>query len=595
MLHPVRLLFVVAGVSLHAQQDNPKLPPVRETITVVGAAEPVTEGESSRAVETIDVQSHPAFVTEPAAYLRMDPSVDIQMRGPMGVQSDVSIRGGSFEQTLVLLNGLRINDAETSHFNLDVPVPLQAIGSINVLHGTGSTLYGSDAVAGVVDLRTWKPETSSLRLRAGYGSYGIQQQSFLAAGVRGKASEVLSGNRDFSTGFITDRDYRSESLSSETRVDSAFGTSDILLAASDRAFGADQFYGNYPSWERTKGWFTSWTQSFDPKTQAAFAWRRHSDVYTLIRSNPATYQNNHIDQSWQATVRRKDTLGHHVSLFYGLEENADSIHSNSLGQHGRNRGAGYADLDLRWQRASLSVGLREEVIGGYGVVSIPSVSGAVWAMPSLKLRGSVGHGFRQPTYVDLYYSDPTTISNPLLKPESSWSYDGGADWYLRDHLSFSVTGFTSKQNNAIDYVRPDAMAKYQAQNLTGFQFTGVETSLRANLSHAQQLRISWTYLSGVQDALQGRQSLYLFNYPVNNTSAEWIATLKQVAVRSRLGVTQRYQRTAYPVLDLSAAREKGFLRPYLQLTNLTNTGYQEISGVRMQGRAFIGGLEFVLR
>lgn len=563
-------------------------------MTVLGSPEPITEGQSSRSVTTFDTQSHPTLVPDAAGYLRMDPSVDIQMRGPMGVQSDISIRGGTFEQTLVLLNGLRINDAETAHFNLDIPVPLMAIGSIDVLHGAGSTLYGSDAVAGVVNLSTWKPTMRSLRLRAGVGSYGINQQSFIGALASNRTSEVLSGNRDFSTGFMTDRDYRSEDLSSETRFTSAAGDSDMLLATSDRGFGANQFYGNYPSFERTKAWFTSWSQQFNPKTQVAFAWRRHSDVFTLYRNNPALYQNNHIDQSWQAVVRRKDDAGQHVSIFYGLEENADSIQSSSLGQHGRNRGAGYADVDLRWKHASLSAGLREELIGGYGVVSIPSVNGAVWATERVKLRGSVGHGFRQPTYVDLYYSDPTTTSNPGLKPESSWSYDGGVDWYLKNNLTLSVTGFTSRQNNAIDYVRADSAAKWQAENLSKFRFTGVETSLQAALPHAQQVRVAWTFLSGAQDALHGMQSLYLFNYPIHNASVEWISQYKQVAVRSRLGVTQRYERTAYPVLDISAAREVGLIRPYLQMTNLSNTGYEEIVNVRMQGRAFVGGLEFVL-
>ena len=363
------LFFTLLSATLSAQTAT------RESVTVVGEAEPVVAGQSSRSVVSLTLD--PNVTPEVADALRADSSVDIQMRGPMGVQSDLSIRGSSFEQTLVLLNGLRINNSETSHFNLDIPVPLPALAGIAVLHGAGSTLYGSDAIAGTVDVRTMRPTESSFRGSAGFGSYGLNQQSFVASGVRGKASEVLSGARDFSTGFIADRDYRSESVASETGLDSAVGRSDVLLASSDRAFGADQFYGNYPSYERTKGWFAALTQSFAEKTSLAVAYRRHSDEFVLFRANPALYENNHIDSSWQATLRRKDTVGQHADFFYGLDNNTDQINSSSLGKHGRNRGAGYLDVDLHGRRATFSAGLREEVIGGYGLVSSPGFSGGV--------------------------------------------------------------------------------------------------------------------------------------------------------------------------------------------------------------------------
>ena len=99
-------------------------------------------------------------------------------------------------------------------------------------------------------------------------------------------------------------------------------------------------------------------------------------------------------------------------------------------------------------------------------------------------------------------------------------------------------------------------------------------------------------LSGAQAALHGLQSEYIFNYPVNNANAEWTGSVGAgIVLRNRVGVTQRYQQTPYPVWEVSAARERGRLRPYLRMTNLSNTGYEEIFGVRMQGRSFIGGFE----
>ncbi len=567
------------------------------TVVVLGNSEPVIQGESARSVVVLDTQQQPLAFQDVEDYLRTDTSVDIQQRGAAGVQADISIRGGSFEQTLVLLNGLRINDAETSHFNLDAPVPLEALGTIEVLHGAGSTLYGSDALAGVVDLITAKPEVTALRLRTGVGSFSENQQAFVGSILGRKWSEVVAGSRDFSTGFIPDRDYRTEDGSSEMRLDSSLGQTDILLAGSDRPFGASRFYGNYNSWERTKGWFTSLSQQFNANTEAAVAYRRHSDIFVLLRDDPSVYKNQHIDESWEGAIRRGQALFKDAKLYYGLEEDTDQIQSNSLGQHGRNRGAGYVDFDLRTaQRGTVSLGLREEILSGGRSVLSPMLAASLWVHPSVKLRASLGYGFRLPTYTDLYYSDPTTLGNPNLKPESAWNYEGGADWYPNATTVASVAVFYSHQNNAIDYVRESSSDPWQASNLAGLHFTGVESSLAWQPSPGQQLKLGWTLLFGAQSALHGLESEYVFNYPVNNASFEWTGRWRnELLLRTRVGVTERFQKDPYPVWDLAIAREKGRIHPFLQMTNLSNTGYQEIVGVPMPGRSFVGGIELLLK
>jgi len=594
--------FVLASCAIAQQQSNqppsraPNKPTVLSTVVVLGSPEPVTEADSSRVVTVMEPKEHPLAVPTIEDYLRADSSVYIEQRGAGDVQADVNLRGGSFEQTLILLNGLRINDAQSSHHDLDLPVPLAALSAIDVLHGTGSTLYGADALSGVIDFITAVPTASSLSLRAGVGSYGENEQSAIANVVHGKWSEAATGTRDFSTGFIYDRDYRTESGSSESRYSSSLGTTSILLAGNDRAFGANQFYGNYDSWERTKGWFASVSQELGAKTQAGFGYRRHTDNFILLRNDPAVYANNHIDDSWQAVARRKETLGSVSGLFYGLDFQGDSINSNNLGQHARNRGAGYVDLDLHFrQRGTLSVGGREELLnGGPQAVFSPDLSGSLLFSHQWKLRAAGGYGFRLPTYTDLFYSDPTTVGDPNLKPESAWSGEGGADWYAGTKITASFTVFYSRQHDAIDYVRANASQLYRAVNLSGVAFTGVESSVHWQATTRQALQFSATTLSGAQSALHGLQSEYIFNYPVNNANVEWIGQLAGFIVRNRVGVVQRYQKDAYPVWDASVARERGWVHPYLQMTNLSNTGYEEIEGVRVQGRSFVGGLELTI-
>jgi len=599
----VLFLLSLSPLCAAAQQSSPAIPSANTTVVVLGSFDPISEGESARSVDVIDTQQQRLAFPEVNDYLRTDTSVDINQRGGGGTQADISIRGTDFEQTLVLLDGFRINDVETSHFNLDVPVPLDAIGSIDVLHGAGSTLYGSDAIGGVVDFLTYKPTESSLRLRIGGSSFGGQQQAIVASGVRGAWSEVLAGSHDASQGFSTDRDFSSRQGSSETRVKTMLGETDVLLAASDRPFGANLFYGPFNSFERTKGWFGGLHQQLGPQTSASVAYRRHTDEFDLFRGDPTPFDNNHIDQNWQGTLRRADRLAKNTRVFYGLEEDTDQIHSNSLGNHGRNNGAGYVQVELRVPgRGTISVGAREEVLSGGQNVFSPSASASYWLPHGVKLRASAGHGFRQPTFLDLYYpSDGTHVGNPNLVPETSWNFDGGADWYAGEKTTASATFFYGPQHNTIDYAKPitaPTTQPYMATNLTSIRYLGVEASLTWKPLPRQQLKLDYTGISGSLPSLTGLVSLYAASYAVNNANFEWTDDLPyEILFRTRVGVEQHVGQTAYPVWDMEAAKQTGWVRPYVQIANLSNTGYAEIllpSAVPMPPRSFTGGLEFDL-
>jgi iron complex outermembrane receptor protein len=496
------------------------------------------------------------------------------------------------------LNGFRINDSQTAHHNLDLPVPLDAMNSIEILEGAGSTLHGEDALSGVVDFLTAAPDHASLSLRAGLGSFGENEESLLAGAVHRQLSGRVTASRNFSTGFTADRDYRNEDASAESWTGTRLGISDLLCAASDRSFGASQFYGPYDSWERTKGWFASARQELGSRTVAAFGYRRHTDEFVLLRSDPSVYKNNHIDGSWQASLRHTLPVATTSLLLFGLEADGDSIHSNNLGLHARNRGAGYVDLDLRPARKhwNLSAGVREEIFsGGARSVWAPQLAASLRLRRGVKLRASGGYGFRIPTYTDLYYSDPTTIGDPNLKPESAWSGEGGADWAPGRRLSISITGFYSRQHDAIDYVRANSTQQWQAANLSGLHFAGIESTLTWVPARNQTVRIAWTGLHGAQDALHGLQSEYVFNYPVENIHASWSATLGRAFTMSNsVEIAQRYGQTAYPVWNAALIHGSGKMRPYLRLANLANTGYQEISGVAMPGRSICAGIELRL-
>src|SRR5947209_18728325 len=139
------LLLIPLAVGL-AQQ------PRHETIVVTGTFEPLSLDEIDRAIRVLPVRDNALVLNTLVDVLSLDPSVDLAERAPDGIQTDLSIRGSSFGQTLVLLNGQRLNDVQSGHHNMDIPVPLDSVSRVEILRGSGSTIYGSDAVGGVINI-----------------------------------------------------------------------------------------------------------------------------------------------------------------------------------------------------------------------------------------------------------------------------------------------------------------------------------------------------------------------------------------------------------------------------------------------------------
>src|SRR5450432_1702670 len=422
-----------------------------QTVVVTGTFEPLTLEEIDRSIRVLPARSQALVLNSLADLLRLDPSIDLQERSPDGVQTDVSIRGASFGQTLVLLNGQRLNDAQSGHHNMDIPVPLEAVTRVEVLRGSGSTMYGSDAVGGVINVITEPPPGYEFRVRTAVGNQGINQQRSSAAFGNRKISEQISFARDFSSGFLPDRDYRNLQFASTTRLVTSLGTSSITAAYMDHPFGADQFYGNFNSWEDTKTWFAGVQQQIGAQTTASFSFRRHSDLFVLYRDRPEVFTNHHSDESYQAALRRRQEISANATAFYGLETLHESIVSDNLGDHSRSRGAAYAAMDFRaLKRFSLSVSAREEIYRNFSGTLSPTVSGAMWFSQRLKLRASASRAFRVPSYTDLYYHDPGNVGNPDLKPESARTYEAGADWVPSARLRGGLTLFERRETDGID-------------------------------------------------------------------------------------------------------------------------------------------------
>ncbi|HWR16859.1 MAG TPA: TonB-dependent receptor [Terriglobales bacterium] len=570
-----------------------KIAPDQQTFMVTGTYQPIPLDDSERSLRAIDFAESAELYGSWADGVRLDPSVDLRQRAP-GTQADLSIRGSSFGQTLVLVDGLRVNDAQSGHHNLDLPLPFASLDRIEILHGSGSTMYGSDAVGGAVNFITAAPRREVV-LGTAAGNFGVNEQHGSVAYWQGRVSGQIGFTRAFSSGFTKDRDYRNLAVASGARFATRLGTTSLSIGMSDRPFGADQFYGNFNSWERTKSWFLGSSQELGAHTQAAFGYRRHTDQFVLLRDRPAFYRNDHITESYQLAFRRVDRLAKGLTAFYGVEAYRDAMDRSNLGYHIRNRGAFYASQNFASRkRFSFSTGLRVEIYADGNAQFSPQISLGYRISDRIKLKSSVSHAFRLPTFTDLYYQDPGNIGNPNLKPERAWSYELGLVQKWNDRLVLEATIFTRRERDGIDYVRASPDSVWRAANMDRLQLTGVEINAAITQGH-QKVDLGYTGIYGRVEPTGMLISKYIRNYPVHQATAGWLGCLGgRVRLRARMGITDRSGRSAYPLAELAASRSFGHISPYLRIGNITNTGYEEIEGVRMPGRSYVAGLRFRL-
>src|SRR5689334_7149105 len=241
---PIRralVLIALTAAPAYAQTDY------RQTVVVTAADSPVELGSITRTMTIITRQQIDALPAHTVAdVLRLASSVDVRARGVLGVQTDFAIRGANFGQMLMLVDGVRLNDAQAGHHNGDIPVPLEAVERIEILQGPGSAIFGADAFGGTVNVITRRTAPASVLVRggadgyaAGSGQWGIE---------RGGAAQLLSVAADRSSGFMYDRDFKNAIVRSRT----SFGRSTVTLSYLWKGFGANNFYGgNAPSREWT--------------------------------------------------------------------------------------------------------------------------------------------------------------------------------------------------------------------------------------------------------------------------------------------------------------------------------------------------------
>ena len=501
--------------------------------------------------------------------------VDVRQRGPMGVQSDLSIRGSSFDQNLVLLNGIDITDPQTGHFALNLPVNLSDVREIEVLKGPGSRVFGPNAFGGAVNIITAPADSSQLELKVGGGSHGFYHATATGSFAVGQTRNHLSFSHSASKGYMKNTDFSTYSLYYQGVADLGQDKLELQLGHKNKGYGAQGFYTpQYPEqYEETGVTLVSLSMNMEGALQVepSVYWRRHRDRFELFREGGGWYQRE--GRYW--VKGQSDTAkyvpgvyapsnyysGHnyHMTDVYGIKTGSsfrwplgktafgfdmrsEQIWSNVLGNpmsdtlavHGEPHGSYtrkyhrslvnlYAEHNVYIGNFSLSAGMLASRSNEHqpGWTYYPGVDMSYQLLPWLTSYASYNRSLRMPTFTDLFYQGPSNAGNPNLDPEKIQAYEAGlkvATPFLRGHLSW----FYHDAGDLIAWSRREGASEqvqWKARNMTQLINQGLELSLTLRLDKMKgftagvdRLALHYTNMDQ-QKTAPGHQSKYSLNYP----------------------------------------------------------------------------------
>jgi vitamin B12 transporter len=522
---------------------------------------------------------------------------DIRRRGPEGVQADICIRGTTFEQNTILIDGIKINDPQTGHFDMDLPVTVADVDRVEILKGPASSLYGPNAFGGVINIITRKASGEELAVDGVGGSYDYYRTSLAATYPVSVLTNRFSIEESRSSGYMPETEFNILSLSDSARANTGFGDYDFFFGYTKKDFGADSFYSNLYSNEEehtdTRFFKLDGAVESGPlKVMPKLFLRRHWDKFSLDRNRPG-WQTNYstsYDYGGQLDCSVENQF---LDAAYGFELSRDTIDSTNLQTHSRTKEGYYLEVSPKViEGLSANGGVRGDYFSGFGWQWSPSVNAGCRIGNRLNLRALAGRAYRIPTYTDLYYNDKANIGNSALRPESSWTYECGLD-YRSAQTKISGTYFLRNTYDAIDWTRASSTLPWSASNIGHVETNGFELSLSIMPKEidralpANLLFLEYTALDSY--AKHDYLSKYALDYLKQHITAGVQWNILGFENSWALNYKKRIGDSGYVVVDTKVTKKiikKDSLafEAFLEITNIFNVSYSEQSDIPMPGR-----------
>jgi vitamin B12 transporter len=597
------MLFVYVTLSITAQIDTTA---TVDEITITQNRIQLGYKDQNRQVQVISKKEIMAApVSSLPELLQYVGGVDIRRRGPSGVQADIAIRGGNFEQTLVLLNGVRMNDAQTGHHSLYMPVDVTQIERIEIVKGGASRMYGQNAFAGVINIITKTSENTTVSTDIGIGSFNTLHTGVNVSIPVDQSLHALSFSYQQSDGYRYNTDY--------TILNGFYHASTPVLGQNikwmagftERKFGANGFYASQNFKDQYEEVQTSVIAAssniiLNDKTTLTpkISWRRNQDMYLFVRNNPALYRNMHIGNNvtGELHLHHQNTLG---TLGLGVDVARQALRSNNLGDHQRTVAGLFVEqhFSLYHEKISATLGVYSQYTGDRTdkMKFYPGLDLGYTVTDHLKIYGNVGLNNRLPSYTDLYYTSPAEQGNPNLADESSWDTQLGISYQKRTTV-IGMTVFNKNSSNTIDWGKDSInQSKWIVNNLAGINTRGVEMSIQGRLHPRIDYRLQYTWLDVVYDPGQNTVSRYVLNNLKHQISAS--TNVSWLNGRLTTGIYARYNERIAPgeLAELEGFADHFLLDSRINYTfkrftagltinNITNIIYHETTLVPMPGR-----------
>lgn len=529
--------------------------------------------------------------------------IDIRRRGPEGVQSDVNIRGATFEQNTVMIDGIKINDPQTGHHTMDLPLTRFDMEQVEILKGPASSLYGANSFGGVINLLIKPPEDKKFIVNAIGGQRDYFSGGMSASYPLGPIKNRVSIDWSRARPYIPNTEFDIINLSDSALLNTDIGIFDFFFGYSSKDFGADSFYSNlFPNEEeytdtrffKLGGKFESGNIRFEPKIYL----RRHYDKFALDK-NRAGWQTNYHTNYTYGTDLPFIFENRFMDVAYGFEVAEDRIFSTSLQKHDRGRTGLYLEITPHiHEKLYINAGIRQDTFSDFNTQYSPSANLRYAIFDFLDLRASAGRSYRIPTFTDLYYRDAGNIGNENLNPESSWTYEADID-YKSSFINCSLGYFRRDSSDTIDWTRIRTSDPWRASNIGSVKTNGVESSIEILPQKLKKdfplskVFISYTGLDeyNKHDYLSKYALDYLkqqitggIEYTLFGFTNSWVLNYKK-----RVGQSDSVVVDTKLIKDIIKRKDLTF-EAFLEITNLCDADYSEQSGIPMPGRWIKSGV-----
>ncbi|MFH1128354.1 MAG: TonB-dependent receptor [Candidatus Omnitrophota bacterium] len=532
--------------------------------------------------------------------------VDLRSRAPFGIQGDTSLRGSSYEQVAVLIDGIKLMDPQTGHYNLDIPLTIFDLERVEVTKTAASSLYGAGALAGSINLVTKKPQKQAINLESFFGEHALFGQAFSVSLPQKEIAARISFDHKIAKAARANTDFNYQTGSFYLTKDSDNSSIDTLLGWQKKDYGADSFYSNlFPEEEEhTETLFIK--SRLDLKLDNFFLknnlfFRKHDDKFILRRNNPTSvnYHTNYI-YGLDSSANYPFRLG---NLTLGISSGIDQINSTNLGKHSRLYEAGIFGLNFdSGKRIAADLRFRLDHYQKWPTQQSFNLGlGARLIDDRLNFRTSVAKSFRMPTFTDLYYSDAGNIGNQNLGVEKSYSYVCGLDYEINS-LNLGIEGFFRRGINLIDWTRTSSALPWEATNLNSIDFKGgtfnskISPDFIYKSLKLDNLSFSYSYTSADKKA-SGFFSKYALDILMHQFILGINSHIFGLGLDWQLTYNKRYYGETYFVgnfyIGKKFSNKNYILEPFFKIDNFTNAEYSETSGVLQPGRWVQAGIKLV--